>query len=267
MNFDLDLRPKVSTYNGQPAVTIETKIDGHRLTVVNRNGKLSAFSRTPGEDPFEKGLGQHDNIMQLLNDLPVDTVADGELYVPGEASTSVPNHLRTGEFLRFMPFAYPVWKGQSFVRRSWEEYWKAVPRPHEYLYSGRLGKVIDGPELKRQAARLGVEGFVLKNQPYDEWYKIKPIRTADVIVTDVTDGRGKYTGMIGALEMSAYKDGHLVGVGRCSGLSDEERAADPCVYLNQVIEVEYDSLTTHGKLRFAQFKRFRPDKPEKECLI
>ena len=68
----------------------------------------------------------------------------------------------------------------------------------------------------------------------------------------------------------AYDDGKLVEVGKCSGVTDEQRgifAANPDAYLGKVIEIAGQEISSHGRIRFPRFVRFRDDKPVEECLL
>ena len=72
--------------------------------------------------------------------------------------------------------------------------------------------------------------------------------------------KGKYRGMLGAF-ICKLPNGKTVSIG--SGLKDEERK----LYFKQIpkmIEVEYQSMTKEGNLRFPIFKRIRQDKEESD---
>jgi len=69
--------------------------------------------------------------------------------------------------------------------------------------------------------------------------KLKPRRTADLECIDVTEGEGKYEGMIGALTL---KDsfGRIVKAG--SGLDDMDRLKPASFFIGKVIEIEYERI-------------------------
>ena len=118
---------------------------------------------------------------------------------------------------------------------------------------------------------LGYEGAMLKkaSSPYvfdrsDSVLKVKKFLDADGTVVGHYEGRGKYKGMLGGLEISF--DGVVTRVG--GGFSDDQRALfwktrnDPdCpVALGSIQEAQFQNKTPDGKLRFPVWIRPRPDK-------
>jgi ATP-dependent DNA ligase len=99
----------------------------------------------------------------------------------------------------------------------------------------------------------------------------------DVVVTGYKPGENGFAGMVGAIEFGQYdSDGVLVGRGRCSGMTLDERhavTANQEEYLGRVFEVKYMGLfpahsgRPHGALRHPQFLRWRPDKDATETTI
>ena len=81
-----------------------------------------------------------------------------------------------------------------------------------------------------------------------------------------------YYGWKNAMRLGAYKDGHIIEVGRvASGLSDEIRqdmAENPEQYLNQVVQVSCMSLNKKDKtIRHPVFETMRYDKDIKDCIL
>ena len=105
------------------------------------------------------------------------------------------------------------------------------------------------------AVKSGFEGLVIKDQDDVHW-KVKPVETYDVLVTDVIMGKGKYTGMLGAVMTSRGKVG--------TGFTDEHRK-NAEQFRDVVIEVECMGLTKNGKFRHPRFKRIRFDKTKEMC--
>lgn len=134
------------------------------------------------------------------------------------------------------------------------------------------------------------------------WRKRKKEFTFDVVVTGFTEGAGKYQEMIGAVQFSCYRDGKLVEVGQCSGMSDGNvywcdadgkvvKANSPGSRIRRerlpvqpegtrawfsqhrekligsVIEVRCNGITKHERLRHPQFYRVRPDKDKAQCAM
>ena len=102
-------------------------------------------------------------------------------------------------------------------------------------------------QLAYKVIKQGYEGIYCKQ--IDHTYKpgkrvntaikIKFRPTADLHCIDVTEGTGKYSGMIGSLVLKD-KAGRVVQVG--SGLTDYERMQSPYYFIGKVIEVEYEQL-------------------------
>jgi len=116
------------------------------------------------------------------------------------------------------------------------------------------------------------EGVVVKNLIGcdKDFMKVKRVKTWDVVIMDFTEGKGKYSTVIGAIRYGAFKDGKLIEVGKCSGMTDAERAmfaASPDTYIGLVIEVKGQEIDSKGGIRFPAFQRIRDDKLPQECLI
>ena len=86
--------------------------------------------------------------------------------------------------------------------------------------------------------------------------KLKPHADAEARVVGHLPGRGKYTGMTGAL-LVERADGVRFRLG--SGLSDAQRAAPPPV--GSLVTYRYNGFTSKGVPRFARFLRVRDEAP------
>lgn len=101
--------------------------------------------------------------------------------------------------------------------------------------------------LALDACNEGWEGLFLKHKTHtqregkrvNDAIKIKLRPTADLLCIGVTEGEGKYKGMIGALNLIDNK-GRQVQVG--SGLDDNDRLASPNKYIDKIIEIEYEQI-------------------------
>ncbi|TAG24552.1 MAG: DNA ligase [Burkholderiales bacterium] len=82
--------------------------------------------------------------------------------------------------------------------------------------------------------------------------KLKPVSDAEGIVTAHIPGKGKYQGMLGALQIKT-EDGHSVKIG--TGFTDEQRKNPPPI--GSTITYSYRDTTPSGKPRFAAFLRVR----------
>ena len=86
----------------------------------------------------------------------------------------------------------------------------------------------------------------------DALLKLKPALDAEGVVVRHLPGKGKYEGMLGALEIR-LADGKLLRLG--SGFSDEQRKNPP--QPGAVVTYRYRDLTRNGLPRFASFLRIR----------
>ncbi|WP_328512807.1 non-homologous end-joining DNA ligase (plasmid) [Streptomyces sp. NBC_00376] len=148
-----------------------------------------------------------------------------------------------------------------------------------------------GTQALEMTRTAGLEGVVAKRltSVYEpgvrsrSWIKIRHIRTVDVIVGGWVPGRGRLTGLPGALLVGETHEGGLRYVGSVgTGWSDTERttlaellqvaAIDDCPFDNAphvagarwvlprlVGEVHYATRTRAGLLRHPSWHRLRPD--------
>jgi DNA ligase-1 len=95
----------------------------------------------------------------------------------------------------------------------------------------------------------GYEGLVLKQADHlytfkrtKDWAKLKETKSVELECVGVIEGKGKYEGMIGALQCRGRAEGELVNVKVGTGLSDLERSLDYSCFESETIEVEYNSV-------------------------
>jgi DNA ligase-1 len=192
---------------------------------------------------------------------------DGELWIARGHFDQVSAIVRTAEpdeadwqEVNFMVFDLPG-RSEPFSQRV-----RAMRRITAYsipwLQPIRQFRVDSIEELDRRLEKLvaaGGEGLMLHHQ--DALYlegrsqhllKYKLHEDAEAQVTGYTQGRGKYVGMVGALEVQS-KDGRRFRLG--SGLSDEDRQQPPPV--GSWVTYRFNGLTSNGLPRFARFVRVR----------
>ena len=127
--------------------------------------------------------------------------------------------------------------------------------------------VASHPELVaelEQVVAAGAEGLMLKrrNSRYqagrsDDLLKVKTHDDAEATVVGHLQGKGKYKGLMGSLEVE-LANGRRFRIG--TGFSDVERHNPPTV--GTVITFRYRGFTATGLPRFASFLRVRNDEPE-----
>jgi len=77
-----------------------------------------------------------------------------------------------------------------------------------------------------------------KSRPHTQ-VKRKDRKDADLLCIGITEGTGKYVGMIGSLKLTDSK-GRVVDVG--SGLTDEQRSQPSVDFIGSVIEIVYEQM-------------------------
>lgn len=168
--------------------------------------------------------------------------------------------------VRFHVFDLPVPEKVFEQRyRQLKQLVKASGSPYLALVVQR--PVASHPELMaelEQVVAAGAEGLMLKrrNSRYqagrsDDLLKVKTHDDAEATVVGHLQGKGKYEGLMGSLEVE-LANGRRFRIG--TGFSDVERHNPPTV--GTVITFRYRGFTATGLPRFASFLRVRNDEPE-----
>jgi ATP-dependent DNA ligase len=137
---------------------------------------------------------------------------------------------------------------------------------------------------KRAAWESAPEGLVFKHEEHTYgneklWVKLKKEATADVVIMGFAPGKGKYIEQVGSIifgqyfatKADAWKPG-LHRMGTCSGFDDMTRQGFSTIaqthnkYVGKVIEIMHNGREPTGAFRHPRFKRFRPDKNQKDCV-
>ena len=248
------------------------KYNGHRLTVYKQaDGKLVGFERKIRPDlemTVKRPRIVEYDWWKKLEQIPPMSSVDGEAYVPfgnaGDAAHAIAECLPT---LEFMPFAVPWWNNTScdILDLSWAD---GTLRAFG-LQLAPFFPLLEHDNLRQllsDAVLLGIEGWVLKETNYTEWWKVKPTKEIDAIVTGFKDGEGKYLGAVGSLLVSVYVGDELVEIAKVSGMTDKQRwDIDEEKDLGRVCEIEYQELGNGRRLIHPRFAWWRDDKPAKEC--
>lgn len=192
---------------------------------------------------------------------------DGELWIARNQFDVLSAIVRTAEpddtdwqRVNFMVFDLPAHAGPFDQRvqamRGIRDY--SIP----WLQPVRQSRVDNVEELDRWLAELVAasgEGLMLHHQDAiylpgrsQELLKYKLHNDAEAQVIGYTQGKGKYAGKVGALEVES-EDGRRFRLG--SGLTDADRAKPPPV--GSWVTYRYNGLTSSGLPRFARFMRVR----------
>ncbi|WP_375753952.1 DNA ligase [Vibrio sp. HN007] len=114
-------------------------------------------------------------------------------------------------------------------------------------------------DFMRQILSQGGEGVMLRrvgslyvSGRTDDLLKLKQVSDTEAKVIGYKEGRGKYTGLMGAL-LVELECGSRMYIG--TGFTDKERAAPPVI--GSVITIQYSGYTSGGLPRFARFLRER----------
>ncbi|MDR6990075.1 DNA ligase [Luteimonas sp. 3794] len=200
------------------------------------------------------------------------TPMDGELWigrgrfdvVSGIARSTRPDPA-AWEAVRFMVFDLPAHPGtfaervaamRTLVERTAHPQLRMIEQTRvasRAALDARLAQIVaaggEGLMLHHADARYGVgrSNALLKLKPHDD---------AEARVLAHVPGKGKYTGMLGALVVE-HHDGRQFRIG--TGFTDAQRADPPPV--GSWVTYRYNGLTSTGLPRFARFMRIRDEMP------
>jgi len=253
----------------------QLKHDGHRLLVYRHPlvmGSLCCYT-TSGHN-IASQLQHCEWFSKLERSMCYNEMLDCELVPTVDEATGVrggaeevKHRIANRKPLDLIAFATSSLPASASVARVDEELARirGVMRP-EYI------TLEDGDNVAQRITQWvtdrDAEGVVLKRGNFLDWRKWKRVQTIDLIVTDTTEGDGRFIGLIGSLVCSLVIDGKPVVIANVSGMDDRTRimASDEAP-IGRVCEVRYDRVGTQGKLRHPRFVRWRPDKSPAECSV
>ena len=270
-----DIRMKVKDWKGQEVEYAQVKENGYRLSLVVESRKRRfALGRTKD---YTEQLEKHAAIRRQLKSLPIGTIVEGELYVPGKKSTYVPTAIRTADpNMVFAAFAAPVVEKEDWRMHHFEDVMGGLEDRFGFKVPEweRISPYED--DIKQfyleRTDEQGIEGFVLKNENhYDKWYKIKPVRTCDVVITGTKPGNNSFIGYVGGIKCSVWHEGKLVEIASVSGMTmdlreDVSDMDDRGKLVGLVAEIKYTDFA-EDRLWHPRFLRLRDDKPSEECTM
>lgn len=239
-----------------PAYFVSEKLDGVRARWDGRALWTRGGHRITTPSDFVKGWPS--------------TPMDGELWiarsrfdvVSGIARSTRPDPAAWNA-VRFMVFDLPAHPG-TFAERVAAMRTLADRTAHPQLRMVEQTRLTSRTALDARLAQVvaaGGEGLMLHHA--DARYgvgrsnallKLKPHDDAEARVLAHAPGKGKYTGMLGALVV-AHHDGRQFRIG--TGFTDAQRADPPPP--GSWVTYRYNGLTSTGLPRFARFLRVRDD--------
>lgn len=165
--------------------------------------------------------------------------------------------------VKYMIFELPEASG-SFAERSKKIVDLIQQTNWPQLKAVEQSRITDRASLQRKMDTLvkqGGEGLMLHlaDAPYitgrsEVLLKLKPTLDTEAKVIGHIAGKGKYAGMLGALEMQTPQGKHFrIG----TGFSDEVRKNPPAI--GTIITYKYNGLTKKGVPRFASYLRVRQE--------
>jgi DNA ligase-1 len=200
--------------------------------------------------------------------LPADMPLDGELWIARGQFEAVSGATRKQspvdaewQRINYLVFEAPNMAG-TFAERVARLRERITEINWPQLKLIEQSRVTDRKALKRkldQVVKLGGEGLMvhLADAVYvtgrsNVLLKLKPHLDTEAVVVAHVPGRGKYAGMLGALEVKT-PDGVVFKIG--TGFTDAQRKNPPAI--GATITYTYRDVTKNGVPRFASFLRVR----------
>ncbi|MBA3929431.1 MAG: DNA ligase [Xanthomonas sp.] len=240
------------------AFLVSEKLDGVRARWDGRALWTRGGARIAAPPTFTRGW-------------PADPM-DGELWIARGRFDEVSALVRrigtdpqAWQRVRFMAFDLPAHKG-PFVDRAAQMRTVVLAARSTHLVMIPQQRFNTAAELEAELARVvaaGGEGLMLHRRTAlyrsgrsEDLLKYKPHEDAEAQVVAHLPGKGKYTGMLGALQVRT-PEGLRFRLG--TGFTDAQRVTPPP--LGVWVTYRYNGYTSTGLPRFARFMRVRDDRP------
>ncbi len=267
---------KVKEYGGQPVTIAQTKFDGYYTEVYKDNQFGIVICTKKQKENLWPKLKLNPNIKQQVESLPDKTILRCELHAFDVQATSVPTLINDADKrLLLSPFRVELWAGKLLDLTFEEQYFMMTKRfvvPQVNRLTSEPEAVSDSEveNLKQLAIASGIEGWVLKDHPLGNSWKIKPQLTVDAFVVSYTVSDSlTYAGGLKAVQIAVYS-GHEKVVIASVGMgfkADYRMSVDMKSLIGRVGEFSYQSVAAKGRLKFPGFLRWRDDEKSKnECL-
>ncbi|MFZ0389130.1 MAG: ATP-dependent DNA ligase [Calditrichia bacterium] len=289
---------------------LEYKLDGARIQVHRQGDEVRIFTRN-----LNNVTAALPEIVKMVQNLPVTRlILDGEALVMREGGAPAPFQVTMSRFgrkspdselqnqLPLTPFFFDVLHagGEDLIDRPLQErkdlLQKIIPAEFQIpsVFAGTAEKTA---AFLKQSLLSGHEGMMAKSAESlyeagrrgNQWLKIKPVYTLDLVILAAEWGSGRRKGFLSNLHLGARNpaDNSFVMLGKTfKGLTDQMLAWQTQKLLELaiareghivhvrpelVVEVAFDGIQASSQypggmaLRFARVKRYRPDKSAEQA--
>ena len=284
------------------SVWVDCKVDGIRAQIHKDGDVVRIFSRT-----LDDWTDRLPEVADAVRRLPVDVaIIDGEVIARDVSGRPLPFQETGSRVARqgagavsLMLFDLLHLDGRDLIdephaTRIGELARIAGPLVVDHVVTADTGVA---ERFFETVVAAGFEGVVVKrvDAPYaagrrgSDWVKVKPVRTADLVVLGVEWGSGRRRGTLSNIHLGARdaETGEYVMVGKTfKGMTDEMLAWQTARFLElerdreghvvwvqpaQVVEIAFDGVQRSRRypggvaLRFARVLRYRDDKTPQEA--
>jgi hypothetical protein len=237
-------------------------VENREVKYISRNGKEMKFFGKPDEAILS--TTDEDNFVIIGEGLVLEKLGESAILDRstgnGILNKAIKQTISESEAERVIFEVWDVvpledWKKgiceQEYIDR-WEKIVEMAEQSELLLIDTKIVNTFEGAEdFYKEMIALGEEGAVLKNKD-GKWkdhtspdmVKMKIKDPADLLCTGVYPHKKK-ADWIGGLVLESA-DGKIV-VKSGSGLDEKDRVRDPDYFLNKIIELEYNEITTDKK--------------------
>ena len=237
---------------------IEEKFDGIRCLASNNNGEIILQSRNGKilDVPIIK--------RSLKNVLPIGATTDGEIIATDGKFESL-DRKSNNLIYRIFDIIFIDYKKIKYELVIRKETIYEYIRENEYVQISQELNLNSMEDIDNWIVKTGAEGIISKDPnslyKYNDrkmWIKYKLFKECTATVIDYTEGEGRRSGGIGAINVIPENMTEITKVG--SGFNDEQ-----LIEMKQLIDddknitvnIKYQNLTNDGCLRFPIFLGIR----------
>lgn len=275
---------------------LEVKEAGHRhIFFRDDDGDYGCFGRRLNVNKTYTNI--YEKICKMpLPKLPRETAVDFELIWPGHPDSEVVTAIKEcPEELRMRAFSAPIYRGRVLIGDKSDDYETGRILVGKLVGSDRLVKRYKPIEIPKEepeailqillnwAEKRNQEGWVLKEAACRNWYKLKGVNEADVVIIGFKVSSAETRmGMVTAVKVGVYVgEQKYMYVGNVSGFNLEEMEAmtkaynkydakdnsEKNPYRYKVLRIAYQEMAGKGGLKHAFRDCWREDKSPESCFM